>query len=638
MFFGADGTKRTDSGFDAVVGNPPWLRFQRIATTQREYQRNRYHSAAEKYDIYGPFIEQSLSKIHKNGLLGFIVQNRFLSSGYGESLREVITNEANVRRLLDFEDAPIFQGTTTYPLITILQKQERETFGYSHLYDADIPAVQAVLEADEAGNNEINSSHLDPSSAWIFPSAAERDTIESIRNAAETTFGEKIEISKSVSTNFKEAFLFESGSTTSNVEQDLLVPAVDGKDIQKYSAVITGKQLLFPYRWTDEGPSLVDISRYPNAEEHLREYEEELRGRRYYNKTLEEAGLEWYEYPHVKENHNQPKILFPDISTEPRCTFDAEGEVLTLTTAYGGVRTDTSIDVRYLSAIFNSAPVSLVFEQTSPQMSGGYYRYQPQYIGALPLRLPNTPDSITIRELDERLTDSDFEIDELSESDCYEYLISAAEVSREFKKNINNLNLSLYDHLGSYSDGQTLADIGLTQPPKGSADSILQHTTEEKPNLRVGEATVVRESDSTVEIRLTARYKPDDEDAYETDQWGYTETDPLPALRITDLSETQVNLIEAFVPVAVDEAGGFADFRETATKTNSLVDRLRKLTLPAVDEVRDGLESYIETKERADELEKKIERTDELIDEIVYELYGLTDEEIEIVEEAVGDN
>nr|WP_240150009.1 restriction endonuclease [Haloarcula sp. JP-Z28] len=182
----------------------------------------------------------------------------------------------------------------------------------------------------------------------------------------------------------------------------------------------------------------------------------------------------------------------------------------------------------------------------------------------------------------------------------------------------------------------TLTKVGLTQPPEDSADSILQQTTEQKPNLRVGEASVVRESDSTVEIQLTARYKPDDEDAYETDQWGYTETEPLPALRITDLTETEGDLIEAFVPVAVDEAGGFAGFRETATKTNSLVDRLRKLTLPAVDDVRDGLASYMETVERADELETKIERTDELIDEIVYELYGLTDEEIEIVEEAVG--
>ncbi|QPV64032.1 restriction endonuclease [Halosimplex litoreum] len=107
--------------------------------------------------------------------------------------------------------------------------------------------------------------------------------------------------------------------------------------------------------------------------------------------------------------------------------------------------------------------------------------------------------------------------------------------------------------------------------------------------------------------------------------------------QITDLSETEADLIEAFVPVAVDEAGGFAEFRETATKTNSLVDRLRALTLPRVADVEEGLASYRETMARAEELEAKIERTDDLIDEIVYELYGLTDEEIAIVEEAVGE-
>jgi hypothetical protein len=87
------------------------------------------------------------------------------------------------------------------------------------------------------------------------------------------------------------------------------------------------------------------------------------------------------------------------------------------------------------------------------------------------------------------------------------------------------------------------------------------------------------------------------------------------------------------VPVAVNEAGGFANFRETATKTNSLIDRLKTIELPDIDDVADDLE----TKERAEELDAKIEQTDALIDEIVYESYGLTDEEIEIVEEAVGD-
>lgn len=67
------------------------------------------------------------------------------------------------------------------------------------------------------------------------------------------------------------------------------------------------------------------------------------------------------------------------------------------------------------------------------------------------------------------------------------------------------------------------------------------------------------------------------------------------------------------------------------------MDRLEALPLPDPDDVESGLQRYLETKARAEELDEKIEKTDELIDEIVYELYGLTDGEIEIVEAAISD-
>jgi type II restriction/modification system DNA methylase subunit YeeA len=111
----------------------------------------------------------------------------------------------------------------------------------------------------------------------------------------------------------------------------------------------------------------------------------------------------------------------------------------------------------------------------------------------------------------------------------------------------------------------------------------------------------------------------------------------LCAARATVGSDLEGDLIKPFVPVAIEEAVEFTGFRETATTTNSLVDGLRKLTLPAVADVESGPESYTEMKKRAEELKTKIEERDALIDEIAYELYGLTDEEIEIVEEAVGE-
>ena len=46
------------------------------------------------------------------------------------------------------------------------------------------------------------------------------------------------------------------------------------------------------------------------------------------------------------------------------------------------------------------------------------------------------------------------------------------------------------------------------------------------------------------------------------------------------------------------------------------------------------MEYFNEQKQKAEELKVEIDKTDNEIDKIVYELYGLTEEEITIVEEA----
>jgi peptidoglycan hydrolase CwlO-like protein len=54
-----------------------------------------------------------------------------------------------------------------------------------------------------------------------------------------------------------------------------------------------------------------------------------------------------------------------------------------------------------------------------------------------------------------------------------------------------------------------------------------------------------------------------------------------------------------------------------------------KLTLPQQDEWEEYFNNY---KEEINELQKQIFKTDKEIDQMVYELYSLTKEEIEIVE------
>ncbi|GAA0464228.1 hypothetical protein GCM10008985_21370 [Halococcus dombrowskii] len=196
-----------------------------------------------------------------------------------------------------------------------------------------------------------------------------------------------------------------------------------------------------------------------------------------------------------------------------------------------------------------------------------------------------------------------------------------------FKQKRHGLNLDLLDYLGTYEDGPTLGER--YQPASGLAESVLTDTVadSEFAKLRVTGAQVERDGDR-LRVLAVPYVKPEDAGRGE-----YETLDPVPAMDFFGLDPAQANLIEAFVPHAVEnENAGYSD---TAMTTISPLDRLEDLTLPKLADVEGGIERYMDARERAAELDEKIERTDELIDEIVYELYGLTEDEIQIVEEAV---
>jgi hypothetical protein len=217
-------------------------------------------------------------------------------------------------------------------------------------------------------------------------------------------------------------------------------------------------------------------------------------------------------------------------------------------------------------------------------------------------------------------------------------LVDLVDEIRENKFERKKINLHLPDYLTSYDDGPTLAD--LSSPPSGLSQTLLAKSlddTNRYEKLRIDSVELHREGDELT-LSVVPYVKPVESlrDEYETNSHGYTTLDPIPAMEFRGLDSEQADLIESFVPYAVEEAGGFAGFRDNATATITPLDRLESLTLPALDDVWGGIADYREAIAEAEELDEEIQRTDDLIDEIVYDLYGLTDEEIEIVEEAIG--
>ncbi len=305
-----------------------------------------------------------------------------------------------------------------------------------------------------------------------------------------------------------------------------------------------------------------------------------------------------------RDVYDEPKILMPRTVLDIKASYDEEG--FYIRDRIYIISPNNPSEAKGITGILNSKLNQFVYDAKfeSTHVSGGYYDLRGSQLKELPLPEDN------VKKLDEKVEEG---IDLHSE--------------------LNKINRNLLSYLGNYDDGKKLGD--LYSPVDNLEIKALEQSSKEKDKLQVGNIEVRKGVDSIV-LLASARYKPKNENDYETDQHGYTKTETCPIMKFHNLSKKQKVLIEEFVPIAVEKGSGFAEFRGNATTRDSIVDRFKELTLPKVSDIEEDLEKFIEKKERAEELEQKIEDTEEEINQIVYELYDLTEEEIEIVEESVN--
>ena len=93
IFYGPDGRRKENPGFDAVLGNPPYVR-QEMITNKDAMQTLAFDltdfKIPSKTDLSGYFYYNSLNILKVEGKLGFITSDGWLNSGYGRSLQKFL--------------------------------------------------------------------------------------------------------------------------------------------------------------------------------------------------------------------------------------------------------------------------------------------------------------------------------------------------------------------------------------------------------------------------------------------------------------------------------------------------------------------------------------------------------------------
>ena len=104
-------------GFDAVIGNPPYL--HSAAQAHDDYFKSRYRLTQYQTDFYVFFVERALWLCRRAGLLSFIVSDSWLNSTYFSIMRGHLLSNHKILSVAVF-DYPVFKGVTLENSIMVL--------------------------------------------------------------------------------------------------------------------------------------------------------------------------------------------------------------------------------------------------------------------------------------------------------------------------------------------------------------------------------------------------------------------------------------------------------------------------------------------------------------------------------------
>jgi hypothetical protein len=151
----------------------------------------------------------------------------------------------------------------------------------------------------------------------------------------------------------------------------------------------SGTYLVDP--WETDG-NLVELERYPRLRRYFEEHEDTLRGRHVGRKYPSR----WYRTID-KVDHSltkKPKLLIPDIKSVTHPVYD-EGRYYPHHNLYH--ITSEVWDLRVLGGLLLSGVGQFFIECYAVRMSGGYLRFQAQYLRRI--RVPH-PDNVTAEQAD----------------------------------------------------------------------------------------------------------------------------------------------------------------------------------------------------------------------------------------------
>ncbi len=404
-------------GFDAVIGNPPYIRIQAMkewAPVEVEYYKRVYHAASKgNYDVYVVFVEKGLSLLNAHGRLGYILPHKFFNAKYGQPLRELISQGNHLGEIIHFGAEQVFSGATTYTCLLFLDKAGNDEFRYVEAHDlaawrSNGQAREGTLKAEKATAAE-----------WNFVVGRGVELFERLSQMP-VKLGDVADIFVGLQTSADSVFIFEYVRDEGELvcvknrygseillERGILKPFLKDYTVSTYAIPEVKHWLLFPYRLSSGKARLFSAeelaTEYPRAWRYLNQEASILKAR----ERGKWSHQHWYAFGRTQNltEMDDPKLIVQVISLNGRYAFDNTGIYFTGggNGPYYGIRymsPQNPHSIHYLQAVLGSRVLDFYHHQISTTFRGGYWSYSKRYLEQLPIRTIDFSDPADVARHD----------------------------------------------------------------------------------------------------------------------------------------------------------------------------------------------------------------------------------------------
>lgn len=268
------------SGFDCIIGNPPYIRQEHIKDLkpllEKQYQ-DFYNSTA---DIYTYFFALAFHLLKEKGFSAFITSNKYTRAKYGAKLREWLLKKTTIVSYMELNALKVFESAAVDTSIIHFIKQTPSKESEFKYYEPtpndkdDLKSTPHLLMKQNVLSTE----------SFIFANATLLDLRDKIESVGTPLKDWDIQINYGIKTGANEAFIIPTekreeilNACKTQEERErterLIKPILRGKDIKRYSYEWAHLWVINTHNgYTSSLKSKIppiDIEKYPAIKAHL---------------------------------------------------------------------------------------------------------------------------------------------------------------------------------------------------------------------------------------------------------------------------------------------------------------------------------------------------------------------------------